>query len=572
MLNAPIPANESERMAALQRYCVLDTPAEPAFDRLTRVAQHLLKVPTVLVSLVDSDRQWFKSRIGLDAPETPRDISFCGHAVFLNDVLIVPDATKDERFADNPLVTGDLGLRFYAGAPLITSDGLALGTLCAIDYVPRPAPSAEEIDMLHHLADAVVAALELRRHAMLQEEQVRQSQVLARIAASANMANDLKGALGHVLDEWCDFTGFELAHAYLSFDEGAAAFEPGGIWHAADCHAYARLREATCAIGKDQAEELINLVAARDEPLLIPDLSLVAGQRAADVRAAGLRSALLFPVRAGGRVVGVVECYGEQPMPDHHDWHAATDYVCLQLSRLAERERLERLQDEFVTTVSHELRTPLTSIAGALGLLEDGRGGELPPKAAHMVHIAHRNSERLTRLVNDILDIGKLESNCMRLQSQPCALTPLIERAIAETEAFAQGFNVTMNFETAHLDAMAKVDEDRFIQVVTNLLSNAVKFSPSGQVVQVDLAPHGPAWRLSVRDQGPGIPAAFRDRIFQKFAQAGTPANRQCPGTGLGLAIVQHIVHLHGGEVSFDSAPQMGTTFHVDLPMCLEAS
>src|SRR6266446_586258 len=122
MAPSPIPVNETERLAALRRYCVLDTAPESAFDRLTRVVAHVFRVPTVLVSLVESDRQWFKSRIGLDATETSRD------------VLIVPDATRDPRFADNPLVAGAPGLRFYAGAPLITADGFALGTLCAIDY------------------------------------------------------------------------------------------------------------------------------------------------------------------------------------------------------------------------------------------------------------------------------------------------------------------------------------------------------------------------------------------------------------------------------------------------------
>jgi signal transduction histidine kinase len=572
MLNAPIPDNETHRLAALQRYCVLDTPAEPAFDRLVLVAQHLLKVPTVLVSLVDADRQWFKARVGMNATQTPRDTSFCGHAVYLNAVLIVPDATKDERFADNPLVTGDLGLRFYAGAPLITADGHALGSLCAIDYVPRPAPDEADIAMLVHLADAVVAALELRRHGLLKEEQLRQSQVLARIAATAHRASDLRSALGPVLDEWCDFSGFEIAHAYLRFDEKAACFEPSGIWHAADCPAFARLRQATGPIALDQSAELINQVCAKGDPLLITDLSHASGARAIAARQAGMRSALLLPVSAAGRIVCVIECYSLQPMPDHPDWHAATEYVYLQLSRLAERERLAYIKDHFVTTVSHELRTPLTSIAAALELLEDGRGGTLPTKAAHMAHIAHRNCERLTRLVNDILDIGKLESSGMRLQVVPCPLAPLIERAIAETEAFAHGFAVTMAFTASDLPAQAAVDEDRFIQVVTNLLSNAVKFSPSGSVVQIDLVPHHSSWRLSVRDHGSGIPKAFQGRIFEKFAQGGAPVNRQCAGTGLGLAIVQHIVHLHGGEVCFETVLGQGTTFHVDLPASGDAS
>ena len=126
MITAPIPHDDASRVAALNRYCVLDTAPEPAFDRLTALARYLLSAPTALVALVDAERQWFKSHDGLDASETPRDISFCGHAVFHREALVVPDATQDDRFADNPLVTGPLGLRFYAGAPLINSDGFGL--------------------------------------------------------------------------------------------------------------------------------------------------------------------------------------------------------------------------------------------------------------------------------------------------------------------------------------------------------------------------------------------------------------------------------------------------------------
>lgn len=165
MISAPIPSNETERLAALQRYGVLDTAAEPAFDRLARILQYVMDVPTVLVSLTDAQRQWFKSRLGLDIEQWPRDISLCGHAVFQGAPLIVPDATRDPRFADNPLVSGPLGLRFYAGVPLLTADGWALGTLCAIDYSPRLQPSDEVMAIMTQLAATVVDALELRRYA-----------------------------------------------------------------------------------------------------------------------------------------------------------------------------------------------------------------------------------------------------------------------------------------------------------------------------------------------------------------------------------------------------------------------
>ncbi|MEQ9643214.1 MAG: diguanylate cyclase [Alphaproteobacteria bacterium] len=157
----PLPSNESARLACLRDYRVLDTAPEEAFDRVTRLAAGILGVPISLVSLVDADRQWFKSRVGLDATETPRDFAFCAHAICDHEVMEVPDARRDDRFCDNPLVTGAPHIRFYAGAPLETADGHRLGTLCAIDTEPRQLDSDQK-QQLHDLASIVIDELELR--------------------------------------------------------------------------------------------------------------------------------------------------------------------------------------------------------------------------------------------------------------------------------------------------------------------------------------------------------------------------------------------------------------------------
>ena len=163
------PVNEAGRVAALEKYAILDTDAEQSFDDLTLLASFICKTPIALISLVDEDRQWFKSRVGINASETSRDIAFCSTAILQSDVFVVPDALKDDRFRDNPLVVSDPHVRFYAGAPLINEDGYALGTLCVVDREPRElAPDQKEA--LKALSRLVLAQLEFRRNLILLKE------------------------------------------------------------------------------------------------------------------------------------------------------------------------------------------------------------------------------------------------------------------------------------------------------------------------------------------------------------------------------------------------------------------
>src|ERR1035438_2354725 len=161
-MTAPIPQNEKKRLKVLWQYEVLDTVPEEVFDELTELAARICEAPIALISLVDENRQWFKSKVGVTVSETSRDVSFCAYAIAQSDLFIVPDATQDKRFASNPLVTSEPKIRFYAGAPLITPDGHALGTLCVIDKVPREL-RPEQQQALRILARHVVSQLELRR-------------------------------------------------------------------------------------------------------------------------------------------------------------------------------------------------------------------------------------------------------------------------------------------------------------------------------------------------------------------------------------------------------------------------
>jgi DNA-binding response OmpR family regulator len=224
------------------------------------------------------------------------------------------------------------------------------------------------------------------------------------------------------------------------------------------------------------------------------------------------------------------------------------------------------MKNDFISTVSHELRTPLTSIRGSLGLIEAGAAGEIPPKVAGLVRIAHSNSERLVRLINDILDIEKIESGRMPFDPRPMALRALVEQAIEASGNYLADRNVSIVIDDQAPGALAAVDADRLHQVMLNLLSNALKHSPQNGTITVRLSRQESTIRVSVIDQGAGIPLEFQSRIFGKFEQADASDSRQKGGTGLGLSIVKAIVERLGGVVSFDTGPETGTSFHVDLP------
>lgn len=649
MLAPGLPADEAMRLRALHELKLLDTSPEERFDRLTRLAKRMFDVPIALISLVDEHRQWFKSRQGLDACETGRDISFCGHAILGQDVLLVTDATKDPRFADNPLVTGAPHIRFYAGAPLHTVDGYRLGTLCLIDSKPRVLTRAD-IAALRDLADCVESEtnrlVESHLHTLLAKNREELTR-LSRVASQTTNGVVITGVDGRV--EWINegftrITGYaleemrgrrpgrqlqgagtdpETVRQIRSALQRGEGFEVDLLNYAKSGRPYwiriqcsplydddGRL-QGFMAIESDitqhrQAVEALELSEARLRGLF--ELSPI-GIALNDYESGAfleLNDALLQPTgytREEFVSLSYWDLTPEEYRPEEiqqlrnmektgrygpyekeyirkdgsrypvlltgmviHD--SGRKLIWSMIEDISERRRAERMKSEFVSTVSHELRTPLTSISGALRLVVGGAVGELPGQALEMVGIAHRNSQRLMFLINDLLDMEKIAAGKMHFEMQAQPLMPLVELSLESHRPYGDEQEVALALDSPRTDVEVRVDSQRLQQVMANLLSNAIKFSPQCGTVVVSVQPGAETVRIAIADTGPGIPEAFRSRIFEKFSQADASDTRPKGGSGLGLAISRELVERMGGHIGFDSVVDEGATFWFELPLC----
>lgn len=236
------------------------------------------------------------------------------------------------------------------------------------------------------------------------------------------------------------------------------------------------------------------------------------------------------------------------------------------LRDISERRKAEEIRENFMMMMTHELRTPLTSVKGAIQLMTSGAAGGLEPGVQSMMRIAEKNSERLLRLVNDMLDLGKLEAGKMEFEMQPVEVHALISDAVESNRDYAAQLGVTLHADMPEAALHTHGDTGRLHQVLANLLSNAAKFSGEGGLVGITARPVGDMVRISVTDTGPGIPESARATLFDPFTQVGRSDGANPNGTGLGLTIVKAIVEKHGGAVDFRSETGKGTTFHIDLP------
>lgn len=519
-------STEEARLAALQAMDILDTSSEDHFDQLADLAAEIMDTPIALVSLVDRDRQWFKARHGLNAVETPRDWSFCDHAVQAGPMalLVVEDATLDPRFASNPLVTGEMGLRFYAGAVLTDSQGHNLGALCAIDTKPRPRPSDRKLNRLRILADLVVKAMEQR----LMGRQLEEKQRLIDLAEHMSGVGHWRVTPASQTVEWSD----EVYRIYgLSRETFTPTYGQGIELHSpAEMEDLGRKFQAALTTGK--AFEYKGTV-----PLPDGSFKTVVGKSDSQRDKFGNVVSL----------VGVLQ-----------------DVTQYEEALAAAREAVAA-KSAFLANMTHEIRTPLTSIIGYSELAASRSTiDEMTRQELDRVKTA---GKALLATVNDILDFSKLEAGLVTFKKTPVRLGDLVQQTfdLLEIQAAAKDLVLDLSIDQG-ADGPFEMDGDRVRQVLINLIMNAVKFTTAGGVtvrLSRDLA--AGKVRIEVRDTGPGISEEGQARLFQRFSQIDSVASGH-GGTGLGLAICQGLVTAMGGELGVQSSLGQGSCFWFELP------
>lgn len=541
MQTAPLPANERARLRSLKKLNILDTPPEERFDRITKLATRIFNVPISTISLIDANREWFKSVRGLDQTEGERAVSFCAHALLTDEILLIPDAKKDARFFDNPMVIKKPFIRFYAGAPIMNADGHCIGVFCIKDTKPRTF-SKDDKNILLGLAAWVEIEINSRNLALaLAEQKKLHAKLTKREEKEKEMRIKEKAFLDSIGDGLIevDTNGkiIEMNHA-------------AGELLAVPPNRCIGIRYNKIWSEKNEKGEILSL---NDRPI---EIALTTGKKFTTttntnyyyVRKNGTQFAAAItvtPVIMNNRIIGVVEVFRD----------------------ISKDKEIDNTKTEFVSLVSHHLKTPTGAVQWNLEMLLAGDYGIVPDQQKQALQEMYVMNTRTIELINTLLNVTRIEMGIFIIEPVPTDFAKMCDEVLVEMGPLIANndLKLTINYQPKLVDIPA---DPKLLRIIfQNIISNAIKFTKKGGRVSVNLKLVGSNIVFSVTNSGEPIPQSDQSKIFQKLFRASNAQVQDPNGSGLGLYIVKQIVTKSGGQVWFTSKKGEDTLFACSFPM-----
>ncbi len=549
MAESSAPTWEEQRVDELRRYKVLDSEAEASYDALTSLASKICNTPISLISLVDHSRQWFKSKVGVSATQTPREYAFCAHAILGHEVFVVSDATQDERFNENPLVTSDPHIRFYAGAPLVTQSGYALGTLCVIDRIPRQL-NDWQLSAMKDLASQVVAQLELR----LSNEDLKLT--IERLRSKETEISLTSSRLAALVEN--------INAGILAADENRKVIFANNVF----CKMFSIPLGPESMIGMECSGSAASFkhmfVNSEEFPARV--VEILANNEAITGEALALIDGRTFerdyvPVYTSGKYSGHLWVFR-----DVTEKVQALSMIERQKAQMMESSKLAAL-GEMAGGICHEINNPLAIIQGRVGHLTD-----LAKRNALNSSIVLEYSEKVSAVIFRISKIIKgLRSFARDGDSDP--FEPAKVRSIVlDTLDFCQEKmktnGVVLEVGVISPDLSIKCRPVQVSQVLLNLLNNAFDavLGLDEKWIRIDVVDRGEFAEIRIKDSGARISPEVQEKLFQPFFTT-KPVGQ---GTGLGLSISTGIANAHHGSLKLDGSSQ-NTCFVLQLPKVADA-
>ncbi|HEU0013934.1 MAG TPA: ATP-binding protein [Longimicrobium sp.] len=533
------PIRDPARLQAVRRTGLLDTPPEDVFDRLTRLAARVVGAPATFMTLVDSDHDFYKSCFGFEEPlASERQLqgtTFCHYAIRTDQPLVIDDTRAHPEYRHVPTVQS-LGIAAYLGIPLVTHDGHVIGSFCAVDFQPRRWAETD-VEVLRELAASAMREVELR--ALVDHAERERREKLALLESTD------EGIYGLDRDGCCIFinrAGAEMI-GWAPEEVLGKEMHPLIHHHREDGTPYP---EAECPIARAAKEGAA--VRATNEVLW-------------------RRDGTCFPVE-----------YSSHPvLEDGERRGAVVTFLDVTERRRAEeaRDRAHRelratleSRSRFFAAMSHELRTPINAILGYNDLLLAGVYGELAPEQRGGIERGQTAARHLLELVNDVLDLSKVEAGKMEIQVEEVSVSALIQDLFATIRPLAAAHGYDLTLDAGPCDTRVRTDPRRVRQILLNLLSNAIKFGERRPVRVRCRTPATGGLAIEVVDQGRGIAPQDQERVFEEFEQVGGARDNVTGqgGTGLGLPISRRLAGLLGGWLEVESEPGQGSTFRLTLP------